>query len=815
MQPPLDHSQPSRESPNSGLSAAEAEARLASVGPNRIREASRRSAWPILFEQFRSPLVALLVAACALSFFLGEAPEALAILAILALNALIGFLQEYRAENAVQALRRMTAPRARVLRDGRLAVVPADTLVPGDLLLLEAGDIVAADARLLQASRLSVNEAVLTGESIPAEKAAEGAGEGELAERSGAVFLGTAVATGTATAEVTATGMRTELGRIAHLVQTAQSPLTPLQRQLQALGRAILWICLGAAAFVVAAGIWQGQPLAEILVFAISLAVAAVPEGMPAIVTVALALGVQRMAARNAIIRNLPSVETLSSVTVICTDKTGTLTTGNMRVRELWGESHHALLAAAASCCDAELDPDGTGGTGDPTELAILLAARERGIERPAIEAGDPRVATEPFDSTRKRMSVLRAGGTLFVKGAVESVLPLCRLPEESAAAARRANEDLTELGLRVLAVAEGSGREEANLRLLGLLGLADPPRTEVAEAIRQARAAGIRPVMITGDHPTTAAAVARELGLVLEGEELHGRVHARATPEDKLLLVRDWKARGAVVAMTGDGVNDAPALREAHIGIAMGRAGTEVTRQSADLILADDNFATIVAAVKEGRAVYRNIRKAILYLLTGNTAELLVVLAASLAGLPLPFTAAHLLWINLVTDSLPGLALIADPAPDRLMTEPPRGAAERLIGGPEWKSLTLTAALEAAAITGFYAWLLQERGEATARSLAFTAFVFSQLFRAFGARSRTKIFWQVGALSNLWLLGIVALTGAIQLSLHFLPFTQEVFGLAPLAPSELLLMLPVALLTVTVVELAKLAAGQVSPRRK
>lgn len=788
-----------------GLSAPEAAARLAAEGPNRIQEALRRTPWPILLEQFRSPLVLLLLAACGVSFALGERAEAIAIFGILALNSLIGFLQEYRAENAIHALRQMTAPRARVLREGRQLVVPAETLVRGDLLLLEAGDIVAADARLREASRLEVNEAVLTGESLPVAKAAGGSKQGPIAERDGVVFMGTAVSAGTALAEVTNTGMKTELGRIAHLVQSAMSPLTPLQVQLQALGRMILFVCLAAAAFVLAAGLLEGKPVSEILVFAISLAVAAVPEGMPAIVTVALALGVQRMAARNAIVRSLPSVETLSSVTVICTDKTGTLTTGNMRVRELWGEDHHALLQTAASCCDAELDPEGTGGTGDPTELAILLAARERGIEKAELEEKNPRLHTEPFDSLRKRMSIGRSNGVLYVKGAMESVLALCEQSPETLAAARRAGEDLTECGLRVLAVATGSGREEKGLRLTGLLGLADPPRTEVAQAIREARAAGIRPVMITGDHPATAAAIARELGLVLEGEELKGRVHARATPEEKLLLVREWKARGAVVAMTGDGVNDAPALREAHIGIAMGRAGTEVTRQSADLILADDNFATIVAAVKEGRVVYQNVRKAILYLLTGNCAELLVVLATSLLGLPLPFGAAHLLWINLVTDSLPGLALIADPAPSNLMSRPPRPPAERLIGPPEWKRLGLTALLEAAVIVALYAWLLRGHSHGEARSVAFTTFVFSQLFRAFGARSRTRIFWQVGALSNLWLLGIVVITSALQASLHYVPLAQEMFGLVPFTLEQLYLALPASLITITAVELTKL----------
>lgn len=763
-------------------------------GPNEIRQEKAKSPWLLLSDQFKSPLVIILIFACVLSAALGEWAEAIAIAAILILNALIGFFQEYRAENAVLALKNMTSPRATVIRNGRQVLIAAREVVPGDLLLLESGDIVAADARVIECSRFQVNEAILTGESQPAEK-----------QREENIFMGTAVVTGTATAEVTTTGMRTELGKIAHLITTAESPATPLQKQLSKVGRMLLVLCLIVVAIVLITGLLQGRSWLELVVFSVSLAVAAVPEGMPAIVTVALALGVQRMAARNALVRKLPSVETLGSVSVICTDKTGTLTTGNMRVRELWGPNQRELVLAAASCCDADLDAKDTTGTGDPTEVAILFAAREREIYRDALEKENPRITTEPFDSVRKRMSILRQNGTLYVKGAVESVLPLClgdaaHLIKE----AEKVNQDMTSRGLRVLAIATGTGREEKNLVLHGLIGIADPPRTEVMQAIAEARIAGVLPVMITGDHPVTATAIARELGLILEGEQIEGRVHARATPEDKLKLVRQWKARGAIVAMTGDGVNDAPALQEAHIGIAMGRNGTEVTRQSADLILADDNFATIVAAIREGRGIYQNIRKSIVYLLTGNLAELFVVLGASVFGLPLPLFAAHLLWINLVTDSLPGLALIADPTSSDVMKRKPRAATEPMLGKPEWMQIAWVGVLEAGVILGLYMTLLKSSGPERARNIAFTTFVFSQLWRSFGARSISRIFWKVGALSNLWLLGVVIITACLQLSLHYIPLTQKIFALSPLTISDLALIVPLSLIAITAIEIKK-----------
>ncbi len=788
-----------------GLTSVAAGELLKQYGSNEISREKARPAWYLLIDQFKSPLVVILIFACIISAVLRETVDAIAIGAILLLNALIGFFQEYRAENAITALQKMTSPRARVSRDGRQLVILAQDVVPGDILLLESGDIVAADARILQLAHFQVNEAVLTGESLPATKALSGATKSVSAiSREDFVFMGTSVTTGTASACVTATGMKTELGKIAHLISTAQVEPTPLQAQLAGLGKSLLIVCLFVVALVAGIGILQGRPWLELLLFSVSLAVAAVPEGMPAIVTVSLALGVQRLAKRNALVRKLPSVETLGSVSVICTDKTGTLTTGNMRVRELWGNDHQILLEAAASCCDSELNPNGDGGTGDPTELAILIAAQEKEIKLAAIEEKNPRTSTVPFDTETRRMSVTRADGKNYFKGAMESILSLSKPSEEIADAITKAGREMASRGLRVLAVAIGQGSSLSNINILGLVGIADPPRAEAMEAIKEARSAGIKTVMITGDHPETAAAIARELGLVLEGESLENRVHARATPEDKLKLVRSWKSQGAIVAMTGDGVNDAPALKEAHIGIAMGKAGTEVTRQAADLVLADDNFATIVAAVGEGRGIFLNIRKAITYLLTGNFAEVALVLGAIAFGLPIPLLAAHLLWINLVTDALPALTLIAETLPPGIMKLPPRKSDEKIMGRPEWTQVVWVGLLEASVALLLYRHLLNE-DEASARNIVFTTLVISQILRAFGARSSTLLHWEIGHLKNLWLLGVCVVTGALQLSLHFIPFSQKIFGLSPLTSTDLLMIIPAALIPISVVEINKL----------
>jgi Ca2+-transporting ATPase len=786
-----------------GLSSGEVQRRLTEFGPNEIRREQATSALTLLVRQFASPVIWLLLVATVLSAALGEWLDAIAIGAIVILNAVIGFFQEHRAERAVMALRAMTAPRARVMRDGHSVMLPANEIVPGDVLVLEAGDVTGADARLRTAHALTTNEAPLTGESTPVEKTTAPTGpDTPLAERHDFVFMGTSVATGTGLAEVVATGMQTELGRIAHLLSTAEESVTPLQRRLARVSQTLLYICGGIVAVVALAGVLRGWPLLQVFMAAVSLAVAAVPEGLPAVVTIALAVGVQRMAARHVLIRRVPAVETLGCATVICTDKTGTLTTGVMQVRELWGRDHSQLLLAAAACCDAEIRQDGQSGVGDPTELAILTAAAERGIHREEIEHTNARVAEVPFDSVLKRMSIERADGRVYIKGAVESVLPLC---VEGVGDAAEANTQMAERGLRVLAIAVAPTGSEEGAMLIGLIGIADPPRTEAIEAVAAARAAGITTVMITGDHLLTARAIARELGIVSARDVEDDVVHARATPEDKIRIVREWKTRGAVVAMTGDGVNDAPALREAHIGIAMGRTGTEVTREASDMVLADDNFASIVAAIREGRGIFDNIRKTLVYLLSGNTAELTVMLVAALGGLPLPLLPLHLLWINVVTDGLPALALVVDPAEADVLQRPPRHPDEPMLGHAEWRFIITTGLLQAAATLGVFVWALSARDLSEARNLAFSVLVFGELFRAFAARSTTRVFWEVGAFTNVRLLAVVVVSVLMQLGIHHIPAAQVVFEIGPLSAADCLLTLLVASGPVTVIEVGKL----------
>ena len=791
-----------------GLSTVEAQRRLRESGPNEIRRESSVNSLGLLIRQFNSPVIWLLIAASAVSLLVGERIDAAAIAAIVIVNGAIGFFQEHRAERAVIALRSMTAPRARVIRDGRSSILKASAVVPGDLLALEPGDIIAADARLVSAHALLTHEAPLTGESVPVEKSTTATAiEAPLAERHTFVFMGTSVAAGTGMAEVFATGMHTELGRIAGLLSAPDTDVTPLQRRLAQVSRALLSICAAIVVVVATAGLARGWPPIEVFMAAVSLAVAAVPEGLPAIVTIALAIGVQRMAARNVLVRRLSAVETLGCATVICTDKTGTLTTGLMRVRELWGRDHSALLYAGAACSDAEVDADGKNGVGDPTEVAILVAAAERGISRPDIEARNPRVVVVPFDAATKRMMIERADGTTYIKGAVESVLPLCETGLEDA---HLANEQMAQRGLRILAVAVSYAAvpTEPTATLLGLIGIADPPRTEAIEAVAAARTAGITTVMITGDHPVTARAIARELGIIGDSDNPNDLVHARATPSDKIAIVREWKERNAIVAMTGDGVNDAPALREAHIGIAMGVTGTEVTREASDMVLADDNFASIVAAVHEGRAIFDNIQKTIVYLLSGNAAELAVMLVAAVVGLPFPLLPLHLLWINIVTDGLPALALVFDPPEADVLKRPPRRPEEPMLGPSQWRFIAATGMLQAATTLGVFVWALRTRDLAAARNLAFSVLVFGELFRALSARSRTRVFWETGALTNLSLLSVIGASVIVQLAIHHLPMLQVAFSIAPLSIADCMLALAVALIPVTAIEMAKLAPG-------
>ena len=786
-----------------GLTGEEARRRLAERGPNELARGEGASAWSVLATQFEGAMIWLLAAAGALSAALGQMADAAAIGAIVALNAVVGFVQEYKAERALIALRALGAPRARVRRDGRAMVVPAANVVPGDVLLLDGGDVVAADARLVEAHGLRTIESALTGESFPVDKDAKPCGaDAPLAERHDQVFLGTAVAAGRGVAVVAATGMATEMGRIAGLLSAARETRTPLQRQLEDLGRTLLTLCLGVVGLVFLLGLARGAAWQDLLLTSVALAVAAVPEGLPTVVTIALALGVQRMAARHALVRRLAAVETLGCTTVICTDKTGTLTTGRMEVRDLWARDRHAVLHAAAACNDAERDPSGDTSVGDPTEVALLNAAARAGIHRADIETKNPRLSERPFDTERKRMSVRRADGILYVKGAPETVIPLCASGTDGAAAA---GAEMAARALRVLAVAVGRGEEERDLRLLGLVGLADPPRPESMEAVARARLAGVRTVMITGDHPATARAIAEELG-ISGVDHATGSVHARATAEDKITIVRALKRAGEVVAMTGDGVNDAPALREAHIGIAMGRAGSEVTREAADVVLTDDNYATIVAAVEEGRGIYDNIRKTLVFLLTGSASELWLMLGASAAGLPLPLLPFHLLWINLVTDGLPAAALVMDPSDPDVLRRPPRRALEPMLGGREWRRILAVAFVEGLVVLCVFAAAAAAGDVARARTLAFSTLVFCELFRAFSARSPHRICWQVGVSSNLVLAGVVGLSALIQVALPTVPALRSLFHIQELSAMQTAACVGLGLIPVSLVELAKLA---------
>ncbi len=807
-----------------GLSAAEAAARRERFGANELVRKEGPSPLEMLWRQLNGVVQYVLFAAAGLAWVLGELLDAFAILAILVLNSLLGFVQERKAGKALAALARMTSPQARVRRDGKSERVDAAQVVPGDVLLLEAGDVVAADARLLAADELVAVEAALTGESTPVSKDAGVVLEVStpLADRRNMVFAGTHIGAGAGLAIVTATGMETELGHIAGMLAETGDERTPLQRRLDQVGRQLLLICLGVVGVVFGIGLLRGEPWGEQALAAVSLAVASIPEGLPAVVTIALALGVQAMARRGALVRRLPSVETLGSASVICTDKTGTLTTGTMAVRELvpaHGTSHDELAYALAACNDAELNEK--GGIGDPTEVALLVAARDHGVLRSQVEQQAPRVATEPFSSRTRRMVVVRAhpqGEVAWLKGAPEVVASLVQEPrdiEERALA-------LAKRGLRVLAFARGEGG--GPYQLLGLAGLADPPRKEAGAAVDRCRRAGIVPVMVTGDHPATALAIARELGLadsdrqLCSGSDLadlsddalaaHAadiRVFARVTAADKLRIVRALQRRGHVVAMTGDGVNDAPALKEADIGVAMGRTGTEVTKEAADLVLTDDNFATIVGAVELGRAIFANIRKVLRYLLTANSAEIALMLGAALVGLPLPLTPVQLLWINLVTDGLPALALVTDPADAGLLSQPPRPRQAPMMDRAFVRRLVWGALWLTGVSLGGYAWFLTNHDVGSARTVVFDIMVYGQLLLTLALRSDERLLWQVGVLSNTKLLLAVVLTFGLQALLHVLPWGRAVFNVGAWQLEPQLLSLALALVPVSALELGKL----------
>jgi Ca2+-transporting ATPase len=872
-------------SSEAGLTAAAATERLRQNGPNQLREEKGISPFRLLLGQFKSIIIWILIAAGVISGLIGEPVDALAILTIVVLNAVIGFYQEYSAERSIAALKKMLAPMAKVRRDGHLVAIPAQDLVTGDLLALEAGDLVAADARLLSAASLKCVESALTGESEAVVKlsVALGAGDIPLGDRSNMVFTGTMVVAGTGMAVVVSTGMATELGQIAVMLEkNAGKETTPLQRQLDAVGRILVWAALGIVGLLFLLGVLRGTALLELAMSAISLAVAAVPEGLPAVVTVALSLGVLRMSRRRALVRRLPAVETLGATTVICTDKTGTLTAGQMTVRVLYVagqryqvngdgygpegtiqvdgkelEQQHApaLLALATvllGCNNAQLSQqDGQWSViGDPTEGALLAAGAKAGADRAFIEQTSPKHHEIPFDSDRKRSTVIR---TLpdqrlraYTNGAPDVLLALCTsilddsgvrpITDTDREQIEAENAALAGQGLRVLgsawrdlafaAPAElGGPVVEADLVFVGLTGMYDPPRQEAKDAVARCRAAGIRVVMITGDHPHTAMAIARELGiagpddLALAGVDLDRfdeaelrsqapqiAVYARVSAAHKLRIVGAWKANGAVVAMTGDGVNDAPAIQGADIGIAMGKSGTEVTKQAADMIVTDDNFASIVAAVEEGRGVYDNIRKTLQYLLAGNTGELMLMTACVAVALPAPLLPIHLLWINLVTDGLPALCLATDPIDGDVMQRPPRPREERMTNRSFVMTMLLTGALTAGVAMAVYLYMLRIGSVEVARTYAFAVLVFAELLRSFGARSETRSVWRISLRTNLMLVGVVFLTFWLQVWSHH----NEVLGrllkthFVPL--EDCLMLLAVGAIPLVLLECVKLA---------
>lgn len=835
-----------------GLDEQEAARRLAADGPNVLVETSARGAWSMLWEQLASSMVVLLSIATVVSALMGDWQDAAAIAAILLLNVALGFFQDYRAEKALEALKRMAVSTVKVRRSGRTLELAARDLVKGDILLLEAGGKVPADGRVLEAAGLKAEEASLTGESTPAEKTT-GQLPGDdlpLGDRADMVYMGTAIAAGRGLAVVTETGMRTELGRIAESISTMEREPTPLQRRLEHLSRTLAVVAVVIAAVFFLLGMLRGESFRIMFMTAVSMAVAAVPEGLPAVATLVLAIAAQRMFKRHALIRKLTAVETLGSVTVICSDKTGTLTENRMTVMaldvagrrldlaadgpaEAAKDSGLALLLAAGALCN-----DATPELGDPTEVALVAAAAACGLPKPGLEKAFPRVAELPFDSERKRMNTTHslaaegipeplrgafpAGttGAIFAKGSVAHLLPVCSsawlegrthpLTDELRGRIRQADDDLARSGMRVLGAAfrlsAGDAKDDADrdLVFIGMSGLIDPPRPEAAASVKTCRAAGIRPVMITGDHPLTAASIAVKLGIsdggrVLTGVELakmsvaeieavvdEVSVYARVSPEHKLKIVAALKNRGHIVAMTGDGVNDAPALKKADIGVAMGITGTDVAKEAAAMVLLDDDFATIVTAVKEGRVVYDNILKFLKFLMATNAGELWLMLLAPLIGMPLPLLPLQILWVNLATDGLPALALGLEPAEGGVMDRPPRDPQEKLLGRQMAPHILWVGLLMASLCLGL-GWHHWKASHPAWQTMVLTTLVFCQLFHVMAIRSERQSLFSMGPLTNPALLGAVALTALGQLAVVYAPALQRVFGTKSLSAGELL----------------------------
>ncbi len=896
-----------------GLSATEAQQRLAQYGPNHLQERPGASAWEIFLGQFKNTIIWILIAAAIVSGFLGEWVDTLAILAIVILNAVLGFIQEYRAEKSLAALKKMSSPNSKVIRDGTLTVIPSADLVPGDLVVLEAGDYVPADGRVIWVTpNFGVQEASLTGESMPVSKSVDmlAAGEISLGDRKNMVYLGTSVAAGKARVLVAETAMNTELGKIANLIQQVETEITPLQRKLEEFGKWIIYICFVLVGLVFALEMIRGGRIIDVFMTSVSLAVAAIPEGLPAVVTIALALGVQRMVKRHVLIRKLASVETLGCTTVICSDKTGTLTKNEMTVRVVFAggkmfpvtgigytpqgeflldekaieaQSHPDLkraLRIGVLCNGAEFTWTADSGriVGDPTEGAILVAAAKAGMTKAEEEKQSVFFEEYPFDSIRKMMTILRHTDgqlTAYIKGAPDILLDRCSRLDQGGQVRTlepadreeilRINNEMANQAMRVLAVAyrpvDAGGQldpetVETDLIFAGLLAMIDPPREEVKQAMKECQSAGIRTVMITGDHRNTAVAIARELGFyrqdsqALTGEDLeamsdeklsaaieHTPVYARVSPEHKLRIVRAWRGKGQVVAMTGDGVNDAPSVKEADIGVAMGITGTDVTKEVSDMVITDDNFASIVAAVHEGRGIYDNIQKFIHYLLSCNVGEILVMLLASLAGTPVPLLPIHLLWINLVTDGLPALALGVDPIDPDAMKRPPRSKFQRVITRQRMGLMVFQGfVISICCLSAFcFAYYLEGRHSVLkalgamfsldfetirtiltidesqkemvlgrARTMAFIVLAFCQDFHSYNCRSQVRSLFEVGVFSNLKLVGATMVSILLNMSALYLPFFQKVLKTQPLTGMELLIVLVCASIPFWIMEIVK-----------
>jgi len=891
----------------SGLSRKEADGRLEQYGFNELIETGRKSPWRILWEQMTSIMVVILIIAAVISLALGEYVDAIVIIAIILINAAIGFQQEYKAEEAMSALKQMAVPNVKVRREGHISEISARELVPGDIVFLESGNLVPADSRLVKTTNLRIEEAALTGESVPVDKDAEFVADKDLplGDRFNMIYMGTVVTYGRGVAVVVETGMNTELGHIATLIQTSGQELTPLQKRINQLSKGLAVAAVALVGLVFLVGLVEGEPFELMLLTGISMAVAAVPDGLPAVVTIALALGAQRMLKRRSLIRKLPAVETLGSVTVICSDKTGTLTENRMTVTVLDVAGHRVefvedlrdkparrlvledeeldleteetlrrypaltlLLAGGALANDAVLESRNGEFEyiGDPTEGALVVAAARAGMVKDRLETTFPRESEVPFDSVRKRMTTAHKFPSLhdeispefkriwdwsgfigefsyviFSKGAVDSLVPICDrvwvddhtepLNEHWIERILASNNEQAEHGMRVLGVAVNTVNEvqsspseldlENDLIFVGMVSMMDPARPEVKEAVHLSSTAGIRPVMITGDHPLTARKIAAELGIsdngkLLTGQELEAMdlselenivgevdVYARVSPEHKLNIVQALADNGEIVAMTGDGVNDAPALKAADIGVAMGITGTDVAKEASDMVLLDDNFATIIAAVEEGRRIYDNIRKFFTYTMTSNAGEIWVMLIAPLIGMPFALLPLQILWVNLVTDGLPGLALSIEPAEKNVMHRPPYPPNENVFGRGMARQILWVGILMGFVSlgVGYYYWSL---GNPNWQTIVFTTLTLSQMGNALALRSERESLFKIGLLSNKSMLNAVLLTFVLQIAVIYIPFLQSVFRTNPLSWQELIICLVLSTIVFWGVEFEK-----------